>query len=195
MTYTTLQALIADYLARTDLTSKLPTFISLAEAYLFRELNIAALELSISGVTTGTSITLPDNTATVSRVTVSYAGRETALDYGVRSEQYSGAPTAYTLENGALKLDTNSAGYAYTLYYIPKIDALSNSNPTNWLLENAPDLYLCAGQLEGAKYVKDDAQISTLGAMLVPMLDSVQRLTRRTGTPARGSLQIKPRRG
>lgn len=36
MNYTTLQAAITDYLHRTDLAAKLPDFIGLAEAEIFR---------------------------------------------------------------------------------------------------------------------------------------------------------------
>ena len=195
MNYTTLKTLVADYLHRTDLTDKLETFIALAESLLFREINIKALEVAVTGTSVAGSIALPADLGTVNRITVSYGGNTMALDYASQPNIYSaGVPQSYTLESGALKLDTLTS-QAYTLYYTPKIDALSVSNPTNWLLDNAPDLYLCAAQLEGAKYVKDEGRIASLGAMLAPLLDSVQRLTQRTGQPARGGMQVRPRRG
>ena len=193
MNYTTLKTLVADYLHRTDLTDKLETFIALAESLLFREINIKALEVVVTGTSVDGAIALP--AGTVNRITVSYGGNTTALDYASQpASTHYGWPASYTLEGGAIKLDTLTS-QAYTLYYTPKIDALSVSNPTNWLLDNAPDLYLCAAQLEGAKYVKDEGRIASLGAMLAPLLDSVQRLTQRTGQPARGGMQVRPRRG
>ena len=195
MNYNTLKALVADYLHRTDLTDKLETFISLAESLLFREINIKALEVVMTGTSVAGAITLPTDLGTLNRITVSRGGVTSALDYASQPNTYiAGAPVSYTLEGGLLKLDSTAA-HGYTLHYTPKIEALSDSNPTNWLLENAPDLYLCAAQLEGAKYVKDDGQISALGAMLAPLLDSVQRLTQRTGQPTRGGMQVRPRRG
>ena len=196
MNYATLKTLVLDYLHRTDLTDKLATFVTLAEALLFREINIKALEIAVTGTTTGAAIALPADCATVGRVTVNYAGMENALDYASQPNLYSaGVPMSYTLEANTLKFDTSSSGHGYTLYYTPKIEALSDINTSNWLLDNAPDLYLCAAQLEGAKYVKDDAQIAALGAMMAPLMDSVQRLTQRTGQPARSGMQVKPRRG
>ena len=53
MTYTTLKTAIAENMHRTDLTTKIPDFIALAEAFLFRELNIRDLETSTTGTTTG----------------------------------------------------------------------------------------------------------------------------------------------
>ena len=196
MNYTELKTLVGDYLHRTDLGEKIPTFIALAESFLFRELSIHSLELSVSGLTTGALIALPADCASVGRVTVIHAGRELTLDYSTQADNnYSagGIPNGYTLEAGGLRFGNAGSGYAYTLYYTPRILPLSDASPTNWLLTNAPDLYSCAAQLEGVKYTQNAELIATKGADLIPLLDSVQRLTKRTGQPQRGSMQIKPR--
>lgn len=195
MTYAELKALIADYLHRTDLTAKIPGFIGLAEAFLFRELNIKALEISAPGVAVDGLIPLPADCASVGRVTAAYAGVENTLDYASPARQWSagGVPLSYTLEEGGLRLDSEATGYACTIYYTPAITALSDANPSNWLLANAPDLYLAASQLEGARYTQNAEQVALLTGVMPALLDSVQRLTRRTGLPMRGGLQIKPR--
>ena len=53
MNYDELKTDVAAYLHRTDLTDKLAGFIERAESYLFRELAIKELEVSVSGTTTG----------------------------------------------------------------------------------------------------------------------------------------------
>ena len=195
MNYTTLQSTIVDWMHRTDLASKVPTFIELAEAYLFRELNVDSLETSITGTTSGSLITLPADVSTVNRITVDYAGRAMPLDYNSQPHNYvrSGVPLSYWDESGGLRLDSGGTGYAYTLYYTPSIQALSDANPTNWLLSNAPDLYLSTSQLEAAKFVQDDRIIALMQGAIPPLLDSVQRFTTRVGQPNRGGMQIKPR--
>ena len=195
MNYTTLQSTLIDYMHRSDLTAKVPTFISLAEAYLFRELNVDSLETSITGTTSGSLITLPADVSTVNRITVDYAGRAMPLDYNSQPHNYvrSGVPLSYWDESGGLRLDSGGTGYAYTLYYTPSIQALSDANPTNWLLSNAPDLYLSTSQLEAAKFVQDDRIIALMQGAIPPLLDSVQRFTKRVGQPNRGGMQIKPR--
>lgn len=195
MNYTNLQSTLIDYMHRSDLTAKVPTFISLAEAYLFRELNVDSLETSITGTTSGSLITLPADVSTVNRITVDYAGRAMPLDYNSQPHNYvrSGVPLSYWDESGGLRLDSGGTGYAYTLYYTPSIQALSDANPTNWLLSNAPDLYLSTSQLEAAKFVQDDRIIALMQGAIPPLLDSVQRFTKRVGQPNRGGMQIKPR--
>ena len=188
MTYSELKSLLADYLHRTDLTAKIPGFIALAESFLFRELSIKELEISVTGTAIDGLIALPADCASVGRVTVSLSGHESAIDYASNPHAYpAGEAATYTLESGALRLDSPAA--AYTLYYAPKLIALSDINTSNWLLVNAPDLYLAASQLEGSRYTQNGEQIAILTGVLPSMLDSVQRLTRRTGLPMRGGFK------
>ena len=192
MTYSELKSLLADYLHRTDLTAKIPGFIALAESFLFRELSIKELEIAVTGTAIDGLIALPADCASVGRVTVSLSGHESAIDYASNPHAYpAGEAATYTLESGGLRLDSPAS--VYTLYYAPKLTALGDLNTSNWLLANAPDLYLAASQLEGARYTRDAEQIALLSNTLPALLDSVQRLTKRTGQPQRGGLQIKPR--
>ena len=188
--------MIAERLHRTDLTAQIPGFVSLAEAFLFRELAIQSLELAVLVTPVNGVITLPADCASVGRVTTAYYGVDATLDYGNAPRRWGtgGAPLSYTLEAGGLRLNVSAPGYACTLYYTPKLTPLSDANPTNWLLVNAPDLYLAASQLEGARFTQNAEQAAGLTASLPGMLDSVQRLTRRTGQPQHGGMQIKPRR-
>jgi len=196
MTYATLQTDVAEYMHRTDLASKIPTFISIAESMLFRELQIKDMAVSVVGTTTGEYATLPADFGSVSRLTVTYGGNEYPLDYKstYSSTTTTPAPNSYALENNQLRIFVAATGLVYTLYYIPKIQALSDTNTTNWLLDNAKDLYIYASALEGSKHIRDEAEIAKLTSMVGPLLDSVRRLSERKGQPANGSLQIKPRR-
>lgn len=47
--YASLQTAIADWLARADLTDQIPTFITLAEARLNRDLRLASMQVTRSG--------------------------------------------------------------------------------------------------------------------------------------------------
>ena len=196
MTYATLQTDVADYLHRADLTAKLPAFVTLAEAALFRELQIKDMALSVAGSTTGEYGTLPTDFGSVSKVTTAVGDAEYTLDY--KSLDYSPTgvtyPTSYALENNQLRIFGASTGQAYTLYYLPKVEALSDTNTTNWLLDNAPDLYLYATALEGAKYIRDMAQVQALTQLVGSLIDSVRSASDRKGQPLNASLQIKVRR-
>lgn len=197
MTYATLQTDIASYLHRTDLTAVIPTFISLAEASLFRELGIKGTETSVSGTTTADYLTLPTDFSTLTKLSMTYNGAARLLDYAPQAY----IPTAsnanglyYTLENGQIRIYGAGTGAAYTLYYIPTIPALSGSQPTNWLLDNAADLYLYASCLEGAKYIRNAAEVAALTPVISALLDSVRRSAENKGQPIRGGMQIRVRR-
>jgi hypothetical protein len=198
MNYTQLQTQVASYLHRTDLASQIPTFIELAEAYLFRELHIKEMEVSVAGTTTSGYADLPTDFGSVSRVSVTYGGSARALDYISLADAptaTTSAPAYYSLENNKLRIWGASDGQAYTLYYIPAIQNLSGSVSTNWLLENAPELYLDAACLQGAKYTRNDAEVAKLTQNVTMSVDSVKRFSERRGHPATGSMQIKVRRG
>jgi hypothetical protein len=123
-------------------------------------------------------------------------GSARLLDYIALSEASTGTnatPGYYSFENGKLRIWGTGDGASYTLFYIPTITPLSNTNTTNWVLTNASDLYLYGTALEAAKYIRDDALIGTLQSMVGGIIDSVRRLAERVGRPTTGSLQIKAR--
>lgn len=196
MSYSTLQTDVADYLHRTDLTTQLPSFVTLAEAVLFRELSIRDMAVSTDLTTTGEYCNLPADFGDVVKLTVTYGGTETPLDYMSPAYSWTGTarPESYTLDNNKIRIFGASTGFAFKLYYKPKIQALSVSNTTNWLLENAYDLYFYATALEAAKYTRDGQLMADLMPTVGALLDSVRRASERKGLPATASLQIKPRR-
>lgn len=193
-TYATLQADAADYLHRADLAAKMPGFIAVAEASLFRDLQLKDLATSVTGTTTGEYAALPADFGTVVRLTATVGDAEYNIDY--KAKDYSSTltyPNAYTLESNQLRI-FGTSGQAYTLYYIPNIAALSDTNTTNWLLENAYDLYLYATCLEAARYIRDQSEVALLAPMVAGLTDSIRRLSERKGQPSSGSMQIIPRR-
>jgi hypothetical protein len=199
MNYTTLKSGIADYLHRDNLTAQIPGFIELAEAYLFRELNVQELQTSVAGTTiAGGYATLPTDFAAVARITVAHGSWTTNLDYMAVSDVASTVqvhPQFYSLENNQIRIIGAGADQAYTLFYTIKIVPLSGSVSTNWILTNASELYLYASCLEAARYLRDAGEIATLSQSVALALESVRRFSERRGQPSSGSLQIRTRRG
>lgn len=195
MTYTELQAEIAAYLHRTDLTARIPTFIALAEAYLFRELQIRETQIVTTITTTDDYAPLPADFSSLSRITMSGGAVEYALDYQAEPESVStSAPTKFALEAGRIRIHGAGTGAVATMYYVPKPPALSVVQPSNWLLDVAPDLYLYASAMEGAKYTRDTAEAANLAGLVQGAMDAVRRYIEARGRPAVGSMQIKVRR-
>lgn len=195
MTYTQLKADIAAYMHRTDLTAVIPNFIATAEATLFRELNLKDMDVQVSGTSTGALIDLPSDFGTVSRLTVTENGLERNVDYIARPDSAIGTSVVgYSQESGKLRLFPSVDGVAYTLYYNPLVQSLSDGVTTNWLLTNAADLYLYASCYEAAKWIRDDEEAAKLMQVIPPLLDSVRRFSERKAISSRANLQIKVRR-
>lgn len=197
MTYAQLQADVIEYMKRSDLATKVPTFIRLAEASLFREISPPETETVTVGATVDGYIELPADFGTLRKVTIENGGYIRELQYVSREfEDNTSAPhpTHFSLEAGKLRVYGTSTGSAYTIHYLPTMQPLSDSVTTNWLLENAADLYMYAASLEGAKYTMDNEEAAKLASIVGALTDSVRRLAERRAMPAVGGLRIKPRR-
>lgn len=198
MNYMELQAEVAKYLHRTDLTSQIPTFIGMAESALFRELNIRDLQTTATLTIAGEFASLPADFGTLVKLEGVAGGTTYALDYQSKPERNadpSATPSAYAFESGQIRVYGASDSATFTLYYTPKVEALSATNATNWLSVNAPDLYLFASCLEGAKYIRAGDLAQALTVMVAEKLEAVRRFIERKTLPSNSGLQIKVRRG
>jgi hypothetical protein len=189
--YTSLQAEIADYLARDDLVSKIPTFITLAEAKFNRGLFVRQMEQRSTALIDPDSdepeyISLPLDFQSMRRVRVSSVSGKPRLDFksGVQADEYrqshgdvTGLPKYFTVFGDEIELiPSPDAAYTIEMVYRRNVPALSSDNPTNWLLALAPDAYLYGALLESAPYTKEDERINVWGAGLTTVIDGLNNL-------------------
>ena len=168
--YTNLKAEIADYLGRTDLTSKIPTFVTLAELRLSRDLRTRKMLASAtSTMTSGDGkVALPADflemrniyTQGTPRMPVTYLS-PSAFMRDARADE-SGLPVFYTVLGDefefAPKPDT---AYVLEILYFAKPTAMSDSVSSNAFLANYPDALLYASLLEAEPYLINDARVAT----------------------------------
>lgn len=191
-TYSELLTAGANWLARSDLTDRLPEFIALAEAKFNRELRCNQMETR-SYTTVNTSATepefiaLPGDFQTMRRVRLSGVTGKPRL-VAVTQHQANvlrtsldneaGQPIYYTIMGDEMELvPTPSEAYEIEMVYRANIPALSDSNTTNWLLTLAPDAYLYGMLLESAPYIKDDNRIQVWALGLSSAIDGLNRLS------------------
>ena len=173
-TYSELKSAVADFLNRDDLTSVIPTFISLAEAQINRDLRHWKMEQRSTAEIDDQFLTLPTDWLETIRInvqdTVPYAlnlvSRDQIQDMRFKGDDVAGKPLYYCVLAGELELyPTPDATYDINMTYIQKIASLSDSNTSNWLLADSPDLYLYAVLLETAIYLRDDERITAYAGM------------------------------
>ncbi|MEN6642572.1 MAG: hypothetical protein ABFE08_09010 [Armatimonadia bacterium] len=169
-TYANLKTAIAEWLNRTDLTSRIPDFITLAEAEFNRKLRVSAMEKRSTASATEKYVALPVDWLEARRVFTTVNGSPRRLDVKSADQavEYSathaeaGAPVALAVVGRQLEiLPTPDQAYVLEMLYYSKIPALSDSNPSNWLLEEHPDLYLYGSLMHSAPYLQHDERIGT----------------------------------
>lgn len=161
--YTDLKAAIASRLHRTDLTTQIVDYITLAEKRLNRLLKLTdqEIESSLTATVSSRSITLPSDFGTpIALYLTTYLPR-LEFEYKLPTEMQvfsSNGPASYwTIDGTVLKTDAPAdQAYTYTLRYVSEYDLASTS--TNSLLTSYPDVYLYGALIEGAIDIQDDAQ-------------------------------------
>lgn len=165
-TYADLQTSIANWLKRSDLTSIIPDFITLAEARIARDLRLRkqVVNTTLSTVAGTQSVSLPSDFLEAENISLSNTTPPGALsvvtpeilDRKYPEAYVTGQPRVYTvLGDKVLFGPTPDAVYSVSLDYYQRWAALS-ATPTNWLLTNHPNIYLFAALAEGAPYLMED---------------------------------------
>jgi hypothetical protein len=165
--YSDLVSAIGDWLARSDLSARSPDFIALAEARFRRELRVREMLEQTTGSIATNSLGLPGDFLEVHRFTLDTAS-DLPLEYRPIEDvetRYagviSGVPVIFTILGSNLILyPTPDGSYDYTLDYYAAVPALTAANTTNWLLTNAPDLYLFSALAEAESFLQNDDRIA-----------------------------------
>ena len=164
--YTELCASVAVWLNRTDLTSIIPDFVTLAEARVARDLRLRA-QVTNDALTTvagDKAVALPSDWLEFENLTITSTDPKRTLhvvtpeylDERWPENAITGIPTDYTVVGGNLELGpTPDAAYTISADYYQRFPALSSSS-TNWLLTNHPNIYLFAALAEGSLFMMDE---------------------------------------
>jgi len=184
-TYSDLQTSVANWLKRSDLTSIIPDFITLAEARIARDLRLRrqVTNTALSTVAGTQTVTLPSDFLEMENITLTNTTPPAALsvvtpeimDRKFPANYANGQPVVYTIVGDAIQLGpTPDAVYTVSLDYYQRFAALSTT-PTNWLLTNHPGVYLFAALAEASGYVFNDERMPTWEAKYQADVQALQR--------------------
>jgi hypothetical protein len=177
-TYAELQSAIANWLARDDLTSYIPDFITLFEAAAARRLKVRLQESTTTLTPSSGVATVPSDYLGHRRVTwtgspiqeLSYVAPPIYAGY---LESGSGTPTVFTIEGSNLRV-APSSDTALTFDYYAKTAAVSSS--LNWLFTNHPDAYLFGSLAEANAFNKDIDAAGLWKARRDEVFDEISKL-------------------
>jgi hypothetical protein len=182
-TFSGLKTTIADYLNRDDLTSIIPSFITIAEAKFNRKLRVRQMVKRATATLDTAFFAFPSDFLQAKEFQLN-TNPITYLEYVTEKQGdlmrqnsivASGQPKYYTIVGTQLEvIATPDSSYTGELTYYGKITALSDANTSNWLLAYAPDLYLYGALLEAIPYLKDDERLNTWGQMYQSTLSDIE---------------------
>ncbi len=202
-TYTELKSSLADWLNRQDLTTVIPDFISLAEAQIERQLRTRQMivRATASFAAAAEYGTVPDDFLEVKSIKLD-TNPVTALTFQtidamdqLSNTTYlsSGKPLYFTIVGNQFRLlPIPDAAYTADLVYYAKLTKLSSTVASNWLLTQAPDVYLYGSLLQAAPYLQDDARIQVWSSLYQAGLDQLQIADDR-GSTSGGALMARAR--
>ena len=168
--HSTLQAAVGDWLARADLSARIPDFIALAEARLSRELRVRQMLASASGTITGGALALPADCRQVMSLRLG-SGVELPPLAPEALQWPAGQPRGYVMIGNTAHIIGADVDVPYQLTYWQAVPPLS-AGP-NWLIQSHPDAYLYGALGASAPFLRDDERLVTWGALYRAAVDQI----------------------
>jgi hypothetical protein len=182
-----LKADVADYMARDDLTSAIPTFVRLAESRIRDKVRVRDMETTADLAISSQSTALPAGFLGLRRLIMDSTTYR-AMEYippdsawRNRNLMTGGNPEKYTIEgNNLVVFPGPGSAIDAKITYFKAYDALSEDADTNWLLTNAYDVYLYSTMAEAKSYIEDDEQAAKYLNQFNAACDRVNDTARRS---------------
>lgn len=181
-TYSDLQATIADYLVRPELTGQIQDFIRMGENRLRRDLRIREMLAVATTSTIGgdSTVSLPDDFLQMRDLHI-VSNPSIVLEYLSPSNFYrnsfstvGGRPNQYTTLSTDIQLaPIPDSEYQMQMLYYAKPEYLSDTNTTNIFMTACVDALLYASLGEAEPYLMNDARLTTWASLYDRAIQSI----------------------
>jgi len=182
-TYSELNTAVANWLDRDDLTDRIPEFIALCEARFNRLLRIRAMEYKQTASTVSGQRNLALPTGFIQMRNLQMNETPIVPMQYVTPEIYdrlygstlTGTPQMYTIIADEIQLGPipGSALTIEMLFY-KRFDALTDVATTNWMITNAPDVYLYGCLLEAEPFIMNDPRVQLWATAFKQAISDIQ---------------------
>lgn len=209
MNYAALKSAVAAWANRTDLAAHLPTFLALAEQRIWfgepaaqiAPLRVLPMLTSVTLAPAGGVASLPADFLDVERVAALPADGNSKTPLTPRSpaamgrfELTDGAPQFFAVRNGALVFGPRFALPVELLYYARPTTPVADADE-NWLMLQAPGVYLYGMLIEVALYLRDEGLGLAARDLYRNALSAVQTASDQQQAGGMSSLAIVADRG
>jgi len=192
--YTDLQASIADFLNRDDLTTQIPDFIKMAESVLNRTMRHWRMEDRATATLNAQYTALPTNFLEPVRLlltgdqvsTVELVGALEISELRAIANDAKGRPRNYAILDATIEVfPTPDQDYTFEMVYMETLPPLA-TNGTNWLLTNYPEAYLYGSLLHSAPYLQEDARLQVWSGLYQSAVSAINEDGLRAKTSGAG---------
>jgi len=166
-TYTEIQASIASWTNRSDLTSEIVDAVAMVEAEVSRKVRHAEMLVTDAAFAVASKTeAVPTGMLEVKRITLAGSPVKNLIfispeEMAEKRATYStaGKPIWFTVVGGSFEfLPTPGDSYTADLLYYKRITGLATTSP-NWLLTNHPDVYIYGSLLKLEAFMVNDERI------------------------------------
>jgi len=171
-TYSDLQSLVANYLARDDLSTQIVDFIKLAEIRIRRDLRLREMLTSADLTINAANVAIPSDFLELRELHIQ-STPITQLDYlppttffrTARTTE-TGKPVFYTMDGSNFVFGpTPDSSYTGKILYYATPDFLSDTNTSNTFLSVAPDCLLYAALGESEPFLMNDQRLAVWASL------------------------------
>ena len=177
--YTDLQASVADFLNRSDLTTVIPDFITMTESELNRSLRVREMSVRTQAPIDSQYVKLPADFLGMRNIEL-LTSPVTPLEYRNlqnldihRVGDATGKPIYYSISQNNIEFAPVPDGdYTIEIVYYQKVPPLATF-ATNWLLDNHPDAYLYGSLMHSAPYLQADERIGVWAGKYQQVIEQI----------------------
>jgi Sec7-like guanine-nucleotide exchange factor len=201
MTYAELKTNIANFLNRSDLTSQLDFFIDATEAEFNRRLRVKDMIKRATATADSQYLSLPTDWLEAINVQLDGNNFTPLMQQSIESldiyrksvDNVSSQPVYYALVDNTIELaPTPDTSYTLQLTYYGTIDALSDSNTSNFISNSYPDAYLYGALKHASIYLMEDDRVALFTQQFEKALEEM-RLEQEKAEFGKGSLMQRRR--
>lgn len=180
--YDQLVTAVGNWLARDDLTGRIPSFIALAEAAFNREFRVRAMEQKVTTATVAGQqyYAWPGDLLEVRYIRL-LGDPPVVLTYlspmqFTAREAETGRPRFWSDMQAAMVLyPTPAGGDAIEVDYFRQLDIVNAGAAGNWLSNHWPDIYLYGALLQAEPYLVNDPRSQTWAHLLNAAVEQMNR--------------------
>jgi len=183
MTYSELKTNIASYLNRSDLTDQMDMFIDNVEGEVNRRVRRKEMIKRATATADAQYLSLPNDWLEAINVEITSNDFSPILQQSIESldiyrksiNNKTGQPVYFAFVDDTMELaPTPDTSYTLQLTYYSKIDALSDSNTSNFLSNNHPDVYLYGALKHASIYLMEDERVAMFSQLFEKALEELK---------------------